>query len=134
MSVTLSQAGQLRPYFAPMYAIPARTPDPCSACRATVLQDTLRTALALGADRAVHVNTDKELQPLAVAQLLAAVAAKEKPSLCLLGKQAIDDDSNQTVGQRVPGGGGGVSPGRRGRRGPHRLVCPETERRCHAVL
>ncbi|KAL4421559.1 hypothetical protein ABPG75_010850 [Micractinium tetrahymenae] len=58
--------------------------------------DTLRTALAMGADRAVHVQTDLEVQPLAVAKLLAAVARREQPGLFLLGKQAIDDDSNQT--------------------------------------
>mmetsp|Transcript_36109 Transcript_36109/g.80348 ORF Transcript_36109/g.80348 Transcript_36109/m.80348 type:complete len:252 (-) Transcript_36109:1360-2115(-) len=60
------------------------------------VQDTLRQALGLGADRALHVQHDGELQPLAVAKLLAAVARKEQPGLCLLGKQAIDDDCNQT--------------------------------------
>lgn len=62
------------------------------------VQETLRTALAMGADRAIHVQVDaqQELQPLSVARLLAAVAAKEQPALCLLGKQAIDDDCNQT--------------------------------------
>eukprot|EP00877_Chromochloris_zofingiensis_P007035 jgi/Chrzof1/2585/Cz11g21080.t1 len=60
-------------------------------------QDTLRTALAMGADRAIHVITQQaELEPLAVAKLLAAVAKKEAPALVVLGKQAIDDDSNQT--------------------------------------
>ena len=59
-------------------------------------QDQLRTALAMGADRGIHVKTDKELQPLAVAKLLAKVAERESPHLFLLGKQAIDDDSNQT--------------------------------------
>jgi electron transfer flavoprotein beta subunit len=59
-------------------------------------QDTLRTALAMGADRGVHVHTDAELQPLAVAKLLAALARREQPRLFLLGKQAIDDDANQT--------------------------------------
>ena len=59
-------------------------------------QDTLRTALAMGADRGVLVETDVELQPLAVAKLLKAVVEKEKPDLVILGKQAIDDDSNQT--------------------------------------
>jgi electron transfer flavoprotein beta subunit len=59
-------------------------------------QDTIRTALAMGADRGILVQTDDELQPLAVAKLLKAVAAKENPSLILVGKQAIDDDSNQT--------------------------------------
>jgi electron transfer flavoprotein beta subunit len=59
-------------------------------------QETLRTALAMGADRAVLVETAVELQPLAVAKLLKAVVDREQPGLVLLGKQAIDDDSNQT--------------------------------------
>jgi electron transfer flavoprotein beta subunit len=59
-------------------------------------QETLRTALAIGADRAILVETDVDLQPLAVAKLLQAVCAKEQPELIILGKQAIDDDSNQT--------------------------------------
>jgi electron transfer flavoprotein beta subunit len=59
-------------------------------------QETLRTALAMGADRAIHVLTDAELQPLAVAKCLKAIADREQPGLILLGKQAIDDDSNQT--------------------------------------
>jgi len=59
-------------------------------------QETLRTALAIGADRAILVETDIDLQPLAVAKLLQAVCAKEQPQLIILGKQAIDDDSNQT--------------------------------------
>ncbi len=59
-------------------------------------QDTIRTALAMGADRGILVQTDTELQPLAVAKLLKALVDKENPSLVLLGKQAIDDDSNQT--------------------------------------
>ena len=59
-------------------------------------QETLRTALAMGADRAIHVTTDAELQPLAVAKCLKAIAEREAPGLILLGKQAIDDDSNQT--------------------------------------
>ena len=59
-------------------------------------QDTLRTALAMGADRAILITTDVEVEPLAVAKLLKAVAAEEKPELIILGKQAIDDDSNQT--------------------------------------
>jgi len=58
--------------------------------------ETIRTALAMGADRGIHVQTDVELQPLAVAKLLKAVVDKEQPGLCILGKQAIDDDSNQT--------------------------------------
>ena len=60
-------------------------------------EDTLRTALAMGADRAIHVETDESLSPLTVAKLLKAVAEKEQPSLYLLGKQAIDDDANQTA-------------------------------------
>jgi electron transfer flavoprotein beta subunit len=59
-------------------------------------QETLRTALAIGADRAILVETDVDLQPLAVAKLLQAVCVKEQPELIILGKQAIDDDSNQT--------------------------------------
>ena len=59
-------------------------------------QETLRTALAMGADRGVLVQTDDEVQPLGVAKALAAVVGKEAPSLVILGKQAIDDDSNQT--------------------------------------
>jgi electron transfer flavoprotein beta subunit len=59
-------------------------------------QETLRTALAIGADRAILVETDVDLQPLAVAKLLQAVCNKEQPQLIILGKQAIDDDSNQT--------------------------------------
>ena len=59
-------------------------------------QETLRTALAMGADRAILIQTDDEVEPLAVAKLLAKVAEEEKPGLVILGKQAIDDDSNQT--------------------------------------
>jgi electron transfer flavoprotein beta subunit len=59
-------------------------------------QETLRTALAMGADRGIHVLSDAELQPLAVAKLLKAIVDKEQPGLVILGKQAIDDDSNQT--------------------------------------
>jgi len=59
-------------------------------------QETLRTGLAMGADRAILVETDADLQPLAVAKLLAAVARKEGAGLAILGKQAIDDDANQT--------------------------------------
>ncbi|HEX6794109.1 MAG TPA: electron transfer flavoprotein subunit beta/FixA family protein [Casimicrobiaceae bacterium] len=66
------------------------------SCGTVSSQETLRTALALGADRAVLVQTDVELQPLAVAKLLAAVAKHEAPQLVILGKQAIDDDANQT--------------------------------------
>jgi electron transfer flavoprotein beta subunit len=58
--------------------------------------ETLRTALAMGADRGIHVPSDAELQPLAVAKLLKAIVGKEQPQLVILGKQAIDDDSNQT--------------------------------------
>jgi electron transfer flavoprotein beta subunit len=60
-------------------------------------QETLRTALAIGADRGVLVSTEAELQPLAVAKLLRALVDKEQPRLVILGKQAIDDDSNQTA-------------------------------------
>jgi electron transfer flavoprotein beta subunit len=59
-------------------------------------QETLRTAMAIGADRGILVETSDELQPLAVAKLLQAIAAREQPQLIILGKQAIDDDSNQT--------------------------------------
>jgi electron transfer flavoprotein beta subunit len=59
-------------------------------------QETLRTALAVGADRGVHVLTEATLEPLAVAKLLRAIAERESPDLCILGKQAIDDDSSQT--------------------------------------
>ncbi|MBC7700821.1 electron transfer flavoprotein subunit beta/FixA family protein [Aquabacterium sp.] len=62
----------------------------------TQCQETLRTAMAIGADRGILVETDADIQPLAVAKILAALVAKEKPDLIILGKQAIDDDSNQT--------------------------------------
>ena len=65
-------------------------------------QETLRSALALGADRAILIETNEQLQPLAVAKLLAAVAKQENPSLIIMGKQAIDDDANQT-GQMLAG-------------------------------
>jgi electron transfer flavoprotein beta subunit len=63
-------------------------PQPC--------QETIRTALAMGADRGIHVLTDQTLEPLAVAKLLKAIITKEAPHLVILGKQAIDDDCNQT--------------------------------------
>jgi len=66
------------------------------SCGIAACQETLRTAMAIGADRAILVESDAELQPLAVAKLLAAVVKKEAPGLVILGKQAIDDDSNQT--------------------------------------
>jgi electron transfer flavoprotein beta subunit len=66
------------------------------SCGVSQCQETLRTALAIGADRAVLVETDAELQPLAVAKLLKAVVEKEQPQLVILGKQAIDDDAGQT--------------------------------------
>jgi len=66
------------------------------SCGVTQCQETLRTAMAIGADRAILVETTEELQPLAVAKLLKAVYDKEQPSLVILGKQAIDDDCNQT--------------------------------------
>ena len=65
-------------------------------------QETLRTALAMGADRALHIQTDAQLQPLAVAKLLKAVVEKESPQIVLMGKQAIDNDHNQT-GQMLAG-------------------------------
>jgi electron transfer flavoprotein beta subunit len=72
------------------------------SCGVTACQETLRTALALGADRAILVETDVELQPLAVAKLLQALVGKEAPGLVICGKQAIDDDANQT-GQMLAG-------------------------------
>ena len=59
-------------------------------------QETIRTALAMGADRGIHIQTDEEIEPLSIAKLLKEIAEKEKPDLFILGKQAIDDDSNQT--------------------------------------
>ncbi len=66
------------------------------SCGVTQCQETLRTAMAIGADRAILVQCDEELQPLAVAKLLKALMDKEQPGLVILGKQAIDDDCNQT--------------------------------------
>ncbi len=66
------------------------------SCGIGACQDTLRAAMAMGADRAVLVETDAELQPLAVAKLIKAVALKEAAQLVIMGKQAIDDDANQT--------------------------------------
>jgi electron transfer flavoprotein beta subunit len=66
------------------------------SCGVTQCQETLRTAMAIGADRAILVETAEELQPLAVAKLLKALVDKEQPGLVILGKQAIDDDCNQT--------------------------------------
>ncbi|MBV8666428.1 MAG: electron transfer flavoprotein subunit beta/FixA family protein [Burkholderiaceae bacterium] len=66
------------------------------SCGVTQCQETLRTAMAIGADRGILVETDADLQPLAVAKLLKALADKEQPQLIVLGKQAIDDDCNQT--------------------------------------
>src|SRR5437660_6839225 len=66
------------------------------SCGMQACQETLRTALALGADRAILVETGVELQPLAVAKLLRAIVQKENPAIVILGKQAIDDDCNQT--------------------------------------
>ena len=66
------------------------------SCGVTQCQETLRTAMAIGADRAILVDTTAELQPLAVAKLLKALVDKEQPQLVILGKQAIDDDCNQT--------------------------------------
>ena len=66
------------------------------SCGPQACQETLRTALAIGADRAILVESNEELQPLAVAKLLRNIVSKENPKLIILGKQAIDDDSNQT--------------------------------------
>ena len=66
------------------------------SCGVAQCQETLRTALAMGADRAILVQSDDELQPLAVAKILKAIVDRDKPALLILGKQAIDDDSNQT--------------------------------------
>jgi electron transfer flavoprotein beta subunit len=66
------------------------------SCGVAACQETLRTALAIGADRAILVESNDELQPLAVAKLLKSVCEKEKPEIVIMGKQAIDDDSNQT--------------------------------------
>ena len=66
------------------------------SCGDTKCQETLRTAMAIGADRAILIETTEELQPLAVAKLLKALIDKEQPQLVILGKQAIDDDANQT--------------------------------------
>ena len=66
------------------------------SCGVTQCQETLRTAMAIGADRAILVESAEELQPLAVAKLLKAIVDKEQPGLVILGKQAIDDDCNQT--------------------------------------
>jgi len=66
------------------------------SCGTTACQETLRSALAMGADRAILVESDAELQPLAVAKLLKAVAEREQPQMVICGKQAIDDDANQT--------------------------------------
>ncbi len=70
------------------------------SCGVKKCDETLRTAMAIGADRGILVETDAELQPLAVAKLLAALVAREQPGLVILGKQAIDDDANQ-VGQML---------------------------------
>jgi electron transfer flavoprotein beta subunit len=66
------------------------------SCGVAQCQETLRTAMAIGADRGIHVESTEELQPLAVAKILKALVDREKPDLILVGKQAIDDDSNQT--------------------------------------
>ncbi|HBD35877.1 MAG TPA: electron transporter RnfB, partial [Cupriavidus sp.] len=70
------------------------------SCGVAQCQETLRTAMAIGADRGILVESNEDLQPLAVAKLLKALIDKEQPQLVILGKQAIDDDSNQT-GQMV---------------------------------
>ena len=75
------------------------------SCGVLACQETLRTAMAIGADRAILVETDVELQPLAVAKLLKSLVDREQPELVILGKQAIDDDCNQT-GQMLAALGG----------------------------
>ena len=75
------------------------------SCGVSACQETLRTAMAIGADRAILVETDAELQPLAVAKLLKSLMDREQPGLVILGKQAIDDDCNQT-GQMLAALGG----------------------------
>jgi hypothetical protein len=70
-------------------------------CRLCLIQETLRTALAMGVDRATHVQTDAEVQPLGVAKILQKIAMKESTQMVLLGKQAIDDDCNQTVSLKI---------------------------------
>jgi electron transfer flavoprotein beta subunit len=72
------------------------------SCGVAQCQETLRTAMAMGADRAILVETDADLQPLAVAKLLRAIVQRESPRLVIMGKQAIDDDANQT-GQMLAG-------------------------------
>jgi electron transfer flavoprotein beta subunit len=72
------------------------------SCGVAACQEILRTAMAIGADRGILVESDIELQPLAVAKLLKALVGREKPQMVLLGKQAIDDDANQ-VGQMLAG-------------------------------
>ena len=72
------------------------------SCGVSQCQETLRTAMAIGADRAILVETNEDLQPLAVAKLLKALVDREQPQLVVLGKQAIDDDCNQT-GQMLAG-------------------------------
>ena len=59
-------------------------------------QETIRTALAMGADRGIHIKTENDLEPLAISKIISKIAEEEKPSIILMGKQAIDDDSNQT--------------------------------------
>jgi electron transfer flavoprotein beta subunit len=82
-AVRLKEAGKASEIIAVSLGLPAA-------------QETIRTALAMGADRGILIQTDVELQPLAVAKLLKAVVDKENPEICILGKQAIDDDANQT--------------------------------------
>ncbi|PZQ63760.1 MAG: electron transporter RnfB [Variovorax paradoxus] len=71
------------------------------SCGDAKCQETLRTAMAIGADRGILVETTEELQPLAVAKLLKALVDKEQPGLVILGKQAIDDDANEVAGEKV---------------------------------
>src|SRR5690606_24113076 len=66
------------------------------------VQETMRTAMAMGADRGIHIQTDEDIEPLVMAKLLKAIVAQEQPGLVLMGKQAIDGDNNQT-GQMLAG-------------------------------
>jgi electron transfer flavoprotein beta subunit len=96
------------------------------SCGVTQCQETLRTAMAIGADRAILVESTRELQPLAVAKLLKALVDKEQPQLIILGKQAIDDDCNQT-GQMLA-----ALAGCRKRRSPRRWTVADGRATCRA--
>ena len=94
--LSIEEAVRLRERKLPVSDILALSAGPAKA------QDVLRTALAMGADRAIHISTDDELEPLTVAKLLAAVVREEERNLVFLGKQSIDDDAHQT-GQMLAG-------------------------------